>query len=141
MRTFHPVFLVAVAAACVSRQTPHQKPVPAFAPDTVPPGWLDDANLTTDARSLYSFVRDVVVVLFRRGTSQPERADAVRSVSGEVVGGMRMDSVDGVYYVRLPRDSTNDRVFQAIRTLERHQAVRAASLKIVFFNSYRHRFR
>ena len=106
--------------------------VPAVAPDSVPPGWLDDANLTTDSRSLSRFVRNVVLALFRPGTSQQARADAIASVSGEVVGGMRMDGVDGVYYVRLPADSTNNRVFDAVRRLQRHPAVRGASLKFVY---------
>lgn len=106
--------------------------VPAFAPDTVPAGWLDDANLTSDARSLSRFVRDVVTVLFRPGTSQQDRTEAIASVSGEVTGGMRMDGVDGLYYVRLPADTTNNRVFDAVRRLQRHPVVRGASLKFVY---------
>ena len=109
--------------------------VPAVAPDTVPPGWLDDVNLTSDSRALYKFVKDVVTVLFRPGTSQGQRTDAIASVSGQVVGGMRIDGADGLYYVRLPADPTNDSVFAAIESLIGHPAVRAASLKFVLFDA------
>lgn len=109
--------------------------VPAVAPDTAPLGFLDEANLTSDARSPNRFVRDVVVVLFRRGTSQEARAAAIAGVSGDVVGGIRMDGVDGMYYVRLPTDPTNDRVFEAIRILQSHPAVAAADLKAVLFDA------
>ncbi|HEX6943960.1 MAG TPA: hypothetical protein VF128_13605 [Gemmatimonadaceae bacterium] len=105
--------------------------VPAVAPDTAPAGFLDEANLVSDARSPNRFVRDVVVVLFRVGTNQAARTDAITSVSGEVIGGIRMNDVDGLYYVRLAADPTNNRVFEAIRILQGHPAVAAADLKIV----------
>jgi subtilisin family serine protease len=109
--------------------------VPAVAPDTAPAGFLDEANLVSDARSPNRFVRDVVVVLFRVGTNQAARTDAIASVSGEVIGGIRMNGVDGLYYVRLATDPTNNRVFEAIRILQGHPAVAAADLKIVLFDA------
>ena len=135
--------------------------VPPFAPDRVPSWVGHDSSLVNDARGLSPFSKNLVVVTFRPSTTQQERAAAIASIAGVVIGGTRLNDVDGLYVVQLPADPTNNRVFdalrvlnsngistadvywfligaatskptEAVRTLQRHPAVRGASLKVVY---------
>jgi subtilisin family serine protease len=103
--------------------------VPPFAPDTIPSWVRDDSSLVTDPRApIYRFSRNVVLVTFRPGTTQQQRAAAVGSVAGTVIGGKRLNGVDGLYLIQLPADATNDRVFDALRVLKTDAAVSTADL-------------
>lgn len=103
--------------------------VPAVAPNSVP-SWVEaDTSLVTDARApMYRFVKNVVTVTFKPGTTQQERSAAINRVAGTVIGGYRLNGVDGVYVVQLTADPTNDRVFDALRVLNSDAAVSAADL-------------
>jgi len=94
-------------------------PFPATAPDSVP-NWLRASSLwvTNTARVTPSFVRDLVLVRFTEGATLAERQAAIDLVGGTVVGGVPFYGMEGVYYVQLPTDSTNERVFTAIATLQ-----------------------
>jgi hypothetical protein len=82
------------------QQTPT---VPAVAPDTVP-GWLYDFETSNSPVMSGTFLTNIVFVVFKQGTSQPERQAAVDLVGGTVVGGLRAYGDDGYYVVRIEDD-------------------------------------
>ena len=94
-------------------------PVPSAAPDSVP-NWLRATSrwVTNPARVSGRFVRDLVLVRFVAGATQAQRQQAIDLVGGTVVGGVPFEGAEGVYYVQLPADSSNERVFAAIATLQ-----------------------
>lgn len=92
--------------------------VPLQAPDHQPQWISDQSNWVKNLRHISSrFVKDIVVVRFRAGASQAERQQAIDRIDGTVIGGMPFVSIEGVYYVRIPPDSTNENVFKAIGVL------------------------
>ncbi len=93
--------------------------VPMSAPDSVP-NWLRAPSLwvTNAARVSGRFVRDLVLVRFIQDATQVQRQNAIDLVSGTVVGGVPFEGMEGVYYVQVPPDSTNERVFSAIAALQ-----------------------
>ena len=103
--------------------------VPAVAPDAVP-SWLSaDTSLVTDPRAPnLLFSKNVITVTFKPGTTQQQRSAAISGVAGTVIGGYRLNDVDGVYVVQLTADPTNDRVFDAIDVLTSDPAVLWAHL-------------
>jgi subtilase family protein len=114
---------------------PSGPPFPATAPDSVPTGYYAAANLVrNDARFSFAFFRDVVAVLFSPTTSVAERQAAVDSIGGTVVGGVRLDGVDGFYLIALPPDNQNDRVIDAAERLNEMLAVRVAMPDFVLEN-------
>lgn len=56
----------------------------------------------------HPWVRSIVGVSFKRGTSQADRQAAVESIKGLVVGGTTLDSKDGEYYVRIQGGGFDD---------------------------------
>ena len=93
--------------------------VPLHAPDHQP-GWISDqTNWVRNVRHVSSrFVKDIVVLRFRAGTSQVDRQQAIDRIDGTVIGGMPFVGMEGVYYVKIPSDSTNENVFTAIGVLD-----------------------
>ncbi len=69
-----------------------------------------------------TIIRDVLEVHFRMGSSQSVRQSAIESVSGRVLGGIRMyPDGDGLYYIRVP--ATEASLLSAKSLLEAHPAV------------------
>ena len=92
--------------------------VPETPPDSMA-GWVtESANwVTDDAHVTGSFVKDLVVIRFVPGATQQQRQSAIDGIGGTVVGGVPFDGVEGAYYVALPADTTHERLFAAIDTL------------------------
>jgi hypothetical protein len=61
----------------------------------------------------FPWIRSIVAVGFRAGTSQSDRQSAVDRVNGIVVGGIRFRREDGDYFLRIP-DSTFSGIQKAI---------------------------
>ncbi|MBW3573175.1 MAG: S8 family serine peptidase, partial [Gemmatimonadetes bacterium] len=96
---------------------PSEPKVPDVAPDTVPESTYAPEKISTNLPLMSgTYVRDVVTVLFRPGTSQEERQAAVNSVSGTVIGGFAIQG-DGEYYVRIADDGTAQPLLSAIDQL------------------------
>lgn len=102
--------------------------VPAMPPDSIHAFVNDTAIMITDSRASLPFAPDVVVISFKAGTAQQQRAAAIARVNGIVVGGRRYGTGDGFYVVQLPADSTNDRVFNALAILATDDAVAGATV-------------
>jgi hypothetical protein len=101
--------------------------VPATAPDTVPAWIHSNSNIVWESnRSPFPFVKDLVIVLFAPSAPQVQRQAAIDAVHGRVIGGMRLNGVDGFYFVSLPPDSTHARVFEAVIALKAMAGVGAA---------------
>lgn len=100
--------------------------VPATAPDSVPTGYYDAANLVRNSRFPSPFYRDVVSVLFYPAATVGQRQAAVDSVDGTVIGGVRLGDEDGFYLIRLPPDSLNNRPLDAAAKLTRLPGVQVA---------------
>jgi hypothetical protein len=106
--------------------------VPAVPPDSVP-GWFgDDSSFAESGRG---FLRGVLDVSFKPGTTTSAKQEAVDSVSGTVVGGVVGDSAwEGAYYVRVTDDGSGTQLRAAAAKLRSLPQVLSASL------TYRIRF-
>jgi hypothetical protein len=107
--------------------------VPETIPDTVPEA-LYAADHVESASPLMSgtFLRNVVVVMFREDATQAQKETAVRLVQGEVVGGWRYFEGDGKYYVRIPDDGTAAPLLAALDRLEAMPQVEGAGPEFIF---------
>jgi hypothetical protein len=133
----HPVPLVPDTAGAQNEDTvamPGANPVPATAPDSVPAGYYDGSNLVRNpARLSAYFYRDIVAVLSKPTATIAQRQAAVDSVNGTVIGGLPLCGAgDGLYLVRLPHDSTNNRPLDAATKLKGLPGVGAAAPDLVF---------
>jgi hypothetical protein len=93
-------------------------PVPVIAPDSEPAWVHDDTSIVTARGRSQPVIRDVVLVLFHPNATQAERQAAIDRVSGKVVGGGRLNGVEGYYLVLLPRDTTHTLLFEALPVLK-----------------------
>jgi hypothetical protein len=101
----------------------------------VPAGYYAAANLVrNDARFSFAFFRDVVAVLFSPTATVAQRQAAVDSVGGSVIGGVRLDGVDGFYLIGVLPDSQNDGVLNAAERLNGMAGVRVAMPDFVLEN-------
>jgi hypothetical protein len=106
---------------------PTLQTVPAIPPDTVSSSLYEKRNLTEDSRYAGFLMRDIVLVRFAASATRAERQTAVDAVEGIVVGGRRFDKDgDGLYLVKLPSDTSNNRLFAAVATLRRLATIRWA---------------
>jgi hypothetical protein len=87
-------------------------------PDSVPQWVYDPANAVRGTWITGTYTRDVLVISFVTGTDARSRAEAVCAVAGEVIGGRRMHGAEGVYYIRIPPDSTQQRMRRAVSLLD-----------------------
>jgi len=91
--------------------------VPAIAPDTTPQRLFDSLGTVQSPTGHGApWVRSIVVVVFKTGTSQPDRQIVVDAVHGRVVGGFLI-TTDGSYYVWFP-GTTFDAIIGAVRTAQ-----------------------
>jgi hypothetical protein len=112
--------------------------VPPVPPDSEPGYLYADSSLTRDARWPGApFMRDVVLMRFAQRASQQERQAAVEAVHGTVIGGypFPLPPKEGMYLIRLPRDTTNDRLFAAITVLKALPQVDWAAPNQVFIGA------
>ena len=92
--------------------------VPVVPPDSLPSD-LTDSTKWVSGGSHYNgtILRDVLILIFRPGTSQAERQAAVDLVHGTVAGGRRFTKTEGLYLIRVPTDGTIAPLFRAIGAL------------------------
>lgn len=121
-------FCVATASAACAQHTKGSAKtgnvVPPVAPDTVPAWMKADSSLSADRL----FTKRIVVVFFRDGTAQAKRQAAIELVGGIVVGGARIFTGDGYYYVRVEDDGTAKQLRRAVAHLSALPQVENASL-------------
>ena len=113
-----------------------QRPVPATPPDSVPAD-LGDSTKWVSGGSHYggTILRDIIVLVFRRGTSQAERQSAIDLVRGSVAGGHPLPQGEGIYLVRVPTDGTIEPLFKAIAALRALPQVSIAMPDEIIFGS------
>jgi hypothetical protein len=76
------------------------------------------------------FLKNIVGVLFEKGTYLAPRQTAVALVDGTVVGGTRFMSGDGYYYLFIQDDGTGTKLRVAVRRLSALPQVEVAALQI-----------
>lgn len=88
--------------------------VPALPPDSLPAWVQADSSLDPVSHA----TKNIVVVLFKPGTSQAQRQTAIDSIHGRVVGGLpEIAGGDGVYYVFVQDDGTGSVLNAAVQLL------------------------
>jgi hypothetical protein len=89
-----------IVVHAVAQETPL---VPAQPPATTPIGMYKDSSFLHGGA-----LREVLAVIFRENTTQAQRQEAVDAVGGIVIGGTRLHTGDGYYYLRIPSAVTED---------------------------------
>ncbi|MBA4160029.1 MAG: S8 family serine peptidase, partial [Gemmatimonadetes bacterium] len=118
--------------------TVQRPPVPAQAPDTLPPGLYNESNIRRNSACITGPVlKDIIVLAFRPGTPQEQRQAAVDLVQGEVIGGLRPTDLEGQYFIRIEDDGTGERLCQAIGQLEALPQVLLATWEVFVQTFYR----
>jgi hypothetical protein len=112
--------------------------VPASAPDSEPSWLYDDTNVVHASGWPDAFVTDLAVVLFAPGATQVQRQAAVDTVKGSVVGGLRLNGIDGFYLVALPHAPTQETLRRAISTLKTMPGVVTASPDWILAGAMQH---
>jgi hypothetical protein len=119
---------------------PRPRPGSASAVSAIPPDGVESSlyaqeNLTEDYRYAGWLMRDIVLVRFELASSQEQRQAAVDSVAGTQVGGRIFgEDGDGLYLIRLPTDTTNNRLFAAVAKLKGIDGVRWATPNVVYLD-------
>ncbi|MHB1299184.1 MAG: hypothetical protein ACYC0B_11700 [Gemmatimonadaceae bacterium] len=92
--------------------------VPATPPDSTPREYNTFADTIGGGDTFGGTVlRDIVVLQFRRGTSQSDKQTAICRVRGVVVGGRPLATGEGIYLVRIPGDRSIRALRRAIDAL------------------------
>lgn len=115
------------------------RPVPAGVsgiglqpPDSIPAWVYADSNLASGSSLITGqFVKSVLIVRFKSGTSVADRQGAIASVGGEVIGGRPLDGGEGWYFVRIQDDGAGASLLDAAAQLNALPQVGAATLDIV----------
>jgi hypothetical protein len=105
----------ATASCQPARSRPMPSRVPDVVPDSLPNGYYDRANWIRGVDGVY--LRDVILVSFRREATRRERQAAIDAVHGVVVGGKRIQGTDGYYVVRVPAGGSPDRLWEIVGQL------------------------
>jgi hypothetical protein len=110
-------------------------------PDTMADWVSSSSNWVTNTTQIAGmFVKDLVLIRFVAGATQQQRQEAVDRIGGTVVGGVPFyGGVEGVYYVQLPADPTNERVFAAIDTLNAQPQVENALPDLILDEDFAYR--
>jgi hypothetical protein len=115
--------LVPVLAGCqVPASPPSSRPsnqvVPAIAPDTVPRWVFDPDSVAEDPEvTTGRYLRDVVLIMFRMDATQQQRQEAIDHVGGAVIGGQRLASGNGIYWIRISAGGRAAPLMTAVRRL------------------------
>ena len=113
---------------------PQRQRVPAQTPDTVPAWVYDHAHWEEDSPLMSgTFLRNVVLVVFQKGATEPERQAAIDLIDGEVIGGRGAppNVAEGTYYVRIAGDSTGRAAVEAADQLQALPQVSDASFVLL----------
>jgi hypothetical protein len=109
---------------------PAMSSVAALPPDTTPAWFDDDTSWVRGGMLPDGFLRNIVSVLFERGTYLADRQAAVALVGGHVVGGTRFSGGDGYYYLFIRDDGTGAQLREAARKLAALPQVEVAVLQM-----------
>jgi subtilisin family serine protease len=107
--------------AKIFTSTQSENHVPAVAPDTVPEGFYDSANVMLNSPYFglsRRVIKDIVAIRFTATATRDERQAAVDVIRGQVVGGHRPSpAMEGSYFVRIDDDGTGLQMRAAVDTL------------------------
>jgi hypothetical protein len=108
-------------------------PVSTIPPDTIPKWVHADSNFVAGGA-----VRNLLVVIFRQGTSAAKRQVVIDSVDGLVVGGRHLASRggDGFYYIWVPNASTEKAIRALAAKIRRLPQVEGAAPEMPAFPAY-----
>ncbi|MBX6332123.1 MAG: S8 family serine peptidase [Gemmatimonadaceae bacterium] len=108
---------------------PAEANVAATPPDSTPVWFKDDSSWGAgDTTVRVSYVKHIVGVVFKDGTSLQDRQLATAYVDGTVVGGEVVDGTEGVYYLHIPAAGSSAQLDTVIDKLMSLPQVDAASL-------------
>ena len=114
-------------AVKVFTSTPPENRVPLVAPDSVPSGFYDSANVMLDSPYFVGsrrVVSDVLAIRFASSATRDERQAAVDVINGTVVGGHLLSpAMEGTYFVRVADDGTGLQMSAAVDTLSRFPTI------------------
>jgi hypothetical protein len=97
-----PVLAGCQVPAAPPNTRPSQQVVPAVAPDTLPRWVFDPDSVAEDPEvTTGRYLRDVVLITFRSEATQQQRQEAIDHVGGAVIGGQRLTSGTGIYWIRI----------------------------------------
>jgi hypothetical protein len=118
------------------RAEAQRAPVPAQAPDSISSALWDSltapGNVMTDPPGMRGrWVRNVMMITFRRTATQADRQAVIDLIHGEVLGGNVWPMGEGEYIVRIPYatapgDSVSGPVLRAFLALRGHPSLVAA---------------
>lgn len=112
--------------------------VPSQAPTTLPSWVYSSSNLDSNTSALpTTFLKNIVIVQFKAGTSQAQRQTAVDAVGGSVVGGVRPGSGEGHYYLSIPDTTRGAQLLTAARALNGLVQVELATVEFAVTPSLR----
>lgn len=124
---------VSMCVSTASCQRPRSQPtsgrVPQIVPDSVPRMYYDRSNHIRAADGTY--LRDIIVVAFKNGTTQEQREAAIDLVGGTVVGGKRISARLGYYVVRVPANGSADRLWELVDLVAQLPQTAYASVEYV----------
>ncbi|HEX6516115.1 MAG TPA: S8 family serine peptidase [Nocardioidaceae bacterium] len=114
----------------ISTDFPAEQSVTPSAPATKPAWFADDSSWVNDGAPPDGFLKGIVTVLFKDGTSLADRQLAVAAVGGTVIGGTPMPDGEGYYYVLVPDDGSGTQLRQAVQKLQSLPQTRVAALQL-----------
>jgi hypothetical protein len=93
----------------ISTDFPATQNVAITPPDSTP-DWLHADSMISPATARYAsrHVKNIVLLVFDRASSLSDRQLAIAKVGGEVVGGIRYGSDNGLYFVRVNPGPSED---------------------------------
>lgn len=100
-------------------------------PDSVPHWVYADSNFRAGR-----FARGVVVVIFWPTATQAQRQQAIDLVGGVVIGGRRLSSGDGYYYLFIPDDGSGKQLDTAVARLRALPQVQGAATERPSYPAY-----
>lgn len=113
----------------ISTDFPAVQSVAASPPATTPAWFRDDTSWVNGGLPPDGFLKNIVSVVFQKGTTLADRQLAVALVNGDVVGGLRWPSGDGYYDLFIEDDGTGTQLREAITKLRALPQVRVATLE------------
>lgn len=81
----------------------YQGAVPAQAPSSLPTWIYSDSNVAATGSSAIGapFIRRIVILQFKPGTSTARRDSAIAAIGGAVAGGVRIPGGEGHYFIKI----------------------------------------
>jgi hypothetical protein len=110
----------------ISTDFPAEQNVSAGPPATRPTWFNDDSSWSGPQHDNY--LKRVITLWFKEGTTLADRQLAIAYVNGSVVGGEPLSSGDGAYYVKVPDDGSGTQLGAAITRLKGLPQVEVATI-------------